>query len=126
MFYVWEEKKQKLEKDTEHELKAIKRLLKSSELLNLYAQGIYVDNQMIAFTIKEIIQKPYSIIHFEKCDISYAGISSILRQESAKFLKTHNCEYINFEQDLGIEGLKKAKQLWRPVNFLKKYIITNR
>jgi len=126
MFFVWEEKSQKIKEDTQHEFIAIKRLLKASETLNLYIQGIYVEDRMIAFTIKEIIQSPYSIIHFEKCDKSFEGISSILRLESAKFLKTNNIEFINFEQDLGIEGLKKAKQLWRPVNYLKKYIITEK
>lgn len=126
MFFVWEEKSQKIKEDTQHEFKAIKRLLDASDSLNLYAQGIYIENKMIAFTIKEIIQRPYSIIHFEKCDKSYEGISSILRQESAKFLKSNNIEFINFEQDLGIEGLKKAKQLWRPVHFLNKYIISEK
>lgn len=126
MFFIWEERSQKIKEDTQHEFKAIKRLLNTSESLSLYSQGIYIDDRMIAFTIKEIIQHPYSIIHFEKCDKSYEGISSILRQESAKFLRANNIEFINYEQDLGIEGLKKAKQLWRPVHFLKKYIISEK
>ncbi len=124
LFYTWEKLRNKKREETEHELIAINRLLEANQSFKLLAQGIYHDNKMIAFTIKEVIQKNYAIVHFEKCNISFDGISSILRQESAKFLRTHGCEFLNFEQDLGIEGLKKAKQLWRPVHFLKKYTIT--
>jgi hypothetical protein len=40
-----------------------------------------------------------------------------------KKLRALGCEFINFEQDMGIAGLKQAKRLWRPVKYLKKYTI---
>lgn len=123
LFFVWEKRRNKTREETQHELTALGRLLDASSSLNLHTLGIYINETLIAFTIQEVLQDEYAIIHFEKNDISYPGISALLRQESAKFLQQKNCKLINFEQDLGIEGLKKAKELWRPVTFLKKYTI---
>lgn len=123
MFFVWEKSRHKTRNETEHELIAIKRLLDASSTFKLDSLGIFINENLIAFTIQEILKDTYAIIHFEKNDIQYQGISALLRHESAKFLQQKGCNFINFEQDLGIEGLKKAKELWRPVTFLKKYTI---
>jgi len=42
---------------------------------------------------------------------------------TAKHLLENNIKYINIEEDLGFNGLRESKRLWRPAKILKKYTI---
>lgn len=123
LFCTWEKQADKNRSETENELTAIQRLLKSASNFDLTCTGIFIKNQLIAFSINEIFKDNYAIIHFEKADTSYTGIFQYLKQQSAKHLDKLGCKYINYEQDLGIPGIRKAKKSWQPIDYLKKYII---
>jgi len=47
----------------------------------------------------------------------------VLIQEAAKFL-SNKSKIVNWQQDLGIEGIKKAKRAYRPIGYLRKYTIS--
>ncbi len=126
LFLLWEKAKGQTRDETETEFIATKRLLESADFFNLIPIGIYHDEKLIAFSIDELLQNNYSIIHFEKADINYVGIFQYLKQATAKHIDQLGGTYINYEQDLGIPGLRQAKQSWNPVNYLKKYIITKK
>ena len=59
------------------------------------------------------------VTHFEKAFSSIQGAYPIINQEFTK-----NCisefEYVNREEDLGLEGLRKAKQSYYPEIILEK------
>jgi hypothetical protein len=60
-------------------------------------------------------------IHAEKALPVYEGIYSKINQCFA----AHVCEgykYINREEDMGIEGLRKSKMSYNPVRLLKKSV----
>ena len=62
------------------------------------------------------------VIHIEKAHINYEGAYQAINN---LFLK-NCCEtaiFINREQDLGISGLRNAKESFKPHNMVKKYII---
>jgi hypothetical protein len=63
------------------------------------------------------------LIHFEKGNPDYKGIYQAINQ---MFLERsgNTFEFVNREQDLDIQGLRKAKLSYHPVNFIKKYKIT--
>lgn len=124
LFSNWAIKQKKTEKETEIEQKAIRRLLESAIYFNLHALGIYIDNKMIGFSINEVAHSHHGVIHFEKADTTYEGIFSYIKHQTAKHLSEKGCAYINYEQDLGIEGLRKAKKQWHPIGYLKKYSIS--
>jgi len=42
---------------------------------------------------------------------------------SGKHLQEHGIKYFNFEQDLGIANLRKAKRKYKPPFYLKKFIV---
>ena len=126
LFFLWERTKGKIRDETETEFTATKRLLESANFLNLIPIGIYHDGKLIAFSIDELIQDNYAIIHFEKADTSFVGIFQYLKQATAKHINDLGGKFINYEQDLGIEGLRQAKQSWNPVDYLKKYTITKK
>jgi hypothetical protein len=51
-----------------------------------------------------------------------AGLYQLMHNE---FLarEAANFEYVNMEEDLGLEGLRKAKSSYHPVNLVKKYTV---
>jgi len=123
LFLFWGQKKGKTKTETEIELIAIKRVFDLVNVLKVTGIGIYLQGRLIGFSIYHPVQSNFAILSFEKADSSYRGIYEYVNYCAASHLKTLGCKYINYEQDLGIPGLKKAKMLWRPVFFLKKYIV---
>lgn len=124
LFHLWKKRKNKKKKDVFIEFTAIKKLFELTTIMNISGIGVYYKNKLIGFSSIHTVHNKYALLSFTKADTSYKGIYELLNQEAAKYLKTKGVLYINFEQDLGIPGLKKAKMLWRPVFFFKKYTIS--
>jgi hypothetical protein len=59
-------------------------------------------------------------VHFEKAVDGIKGIYQYMNQSFAASLPRF-FTYINREQDLGDEGLRQAKETYRPCGFVKKY-----
>jgi hypothetical protein len=89
----------------------------------MVAVGIFDNSHMIGFAINEVLFYGIAINHFIKADTKYQGIFSYLMQENANILISHHRSHLNFEQDLGLPGLRQSKSTFRPVYFLKKYVI---
>lgn len=126
LFSLWEVRSGKERRDTENELTAIKRLLENHKELNVFALGIYHMNSLVAFNLYEVTHSTYGISAFQKADKNYTGVYAMLSHEAGKHLHSIGCKYINYEQDLGLEGLRLSKSLWKPTHFLKKYIISQK
>jgi hypothetical protein len=75
---------------------------------------------MAAYTIAEDLSQGALVVHFEKGDPEYKGVYQAINQI---FLKNSGNDFhiVNREQDLGDEGLRKAKLSYHPIGFLKKY-----
>jgi len=119
----WGRSRQKTGAETKNEFIAIRRCLEHQAELGARAFGTYVDNKLIAFTLFEIAKNNEAIIHFDKANVEYIGVFEHLKHSFAKHMAALNVATINYEQDLGIEGLRRAKESYRPVKFLKKYTI---
>ncbi len=105
------------------ENRVISKILNAwNQLKGLTGGAILSDGKMVAYTIGEALDKDTLLIHFEKADSAYKGIyqaiNQIFLENSKNTFKT-----VNREQDLGDEGLRKAKLSYRPMDFLKKYMI---
>ncbi len=79
-----------------------------------------MNSKAIAYTYGEKGANGCFVSHFEKAPAEMQGAYAIINQEFAKRLLAAGFEFINREEDLGIEGLRKAKQSYRPVLWLKK------
>lgn len=124
LFLRWETQRNKPRQETQRELDAIKKLLGSVKKFSLHGIGILVENELIAFAIDEVIHDNHGVTHFEKADMHYRGVYEYLKRQSASHLQRLGCQYINFEQDLGKEGLRSAKLAYRPIRFVKKFTVT--
>lgn len=120
----WVDKKTSTE-ETKLENEAIKRTLMLAKLdkNDLILSGVYIEDKLVAFSIDEILANNFAISHFYKAKNNYVGVSEYLNLETAAFLFSKGIELWNWEQDLGIEGLKKSKLSYRPTQMLKKYKI---
>lgn len=118
----WYEQKNNSNKYLEYELNGIKEIVSNMEKLNLKAMAVYVEDKICAFTIGEKVSNNMAIIHIEKGNSSMRGIYTFTNKT---FIENYFSDvlYINREQDLGIEGLKKAKRSYHPIKMGEKYCV---
>lgn len=113
--------------EVENEFIALSRFYELTSKSNVFGLGVYIEEGLVGFSFYEILGKGFALSHFEKADAaSLVGIYPFIMQKTAEFLSERGVKYINFEQDLGISGLKEAKKDYAPVSFLKKYIVSYR
>ena len=105
-----------------HELKMISHLLDNMEQLNQEGVYIEVDNKIVAFAIGEVI-KDTLYVHVEKALKEYDGAFAFINQMFARYMKNYDVKFINREEDLGNEGLRKAKESYHPEFMIEKYSV---
>ena len=83
---------------------------------------LFVSGEPIAFCISSLLSKSVTDIHFEKCLYSFGrdGGYAIINNE---FAKSAHTDFLNREEDLGIEGLRKAKLSYYPERVLEKFAV---
>lgn len=104
-----------------NELIAINKFL-GTGFDNAYAFGVFEGEKMIAYFLGETLPGYHAVGHFCKAN-KYMGLFDLVMKESSNIALELNARFLNFEQDLGVEGLRKSKMSYRPVTFLKKYVI---
>lgn len=91
--------------------------------LDLKGGIIRINGKPAAVTIGEGINSNTFCIHIEKADTSYPGIYvGINNCFARKFASGY--QFINREEDLGLEGLRRSKLSYKPAFILQKYTIT--
>ena len=105
---------------------AAREAIENMETLQLCGEIFYVDGQAVAYVLgEEVAQGRMFVIHFEKAVLrkEYAGIYQYVNHAFVATLP-RKYELVNREQDLGAPGLRRAKESYRPVGFVKKYRAT--
>ena len=110
------------DKDFSLEFEAVLSAFENYEKLGFIGGLIRADGRVVAYTMGEPNMKGNCFItHFEKAISDMQGAYPIINQEFTK-----NClmqfDYVNREEDLGIEGLRKAKQSYCPEIKLEKCV----
>ena len=86
-------------------------------------EKVVIDGHLVGFTIGQIVNNgKLAIVHFEKADTSYTGAYPSLNNHFAKNY-LFAVELINREEDMGIEGLRKAKLSYQPIKIGNKFCI---
>lgn len=81
------------------------------------AEGIVllVEDKVVAFTYGSAISDTIFCTHTEKADSSYEGVFPMINREFARVLLERGFEYVNREEDMGLAGLRRAKEQYNPV-----------
>lgn len=100
---------------------AAKEALEKAEQLQLCGGIYYVDDRPVAYSLGEenALGKSF-IVHFEKAISGYKGVWQFINQAFASILP-EQYETVNREQDLGNDGLRRAKHSYKPIGYVKKY-----
>ena len=105
------------------ERRAIENVLTDWENLPVYGGILHDNGRILGFTYGARSAQDILSVHIEKASRAVPGAYPALSQAFARSLPL--CiEYLNREEDLGIAGLRKAKQDWHPVAQLKKGVVT--
>jgi len=105
------------------EIQAMDRLFDDYFYLGVTGMLLYVDGLLVGVTAGEQITEDTALIHLEKADTDYTGAYATVNQLFAENYFSHT-KYINREEDMGIEGLRKAKLSYHPAFLLEKYTVT--
>ncbi len=94
-------------------------LLSHFDELPVRGGGIFMDDELVAFSIGEPVSDDTALIHLEfAADIR--GLFNVINSEfcAAEWM---TFPYVNREEDMGLPGLRQAKLAYRPVRLLSKF-----
>ena len=113
------------EKALQLEMSGIRKQLAHFSRWRLSGTVLRLDGRIIGFCYGTKLNDTCYDVLIEKGVRDIPGVYRVLRQESTK-LNVSPSSYINFEEDLGIPGLRKIKESYDPAFLLAKYIVTER
>ncbi len=110
--------------DFDMEQIALDRAFRYFDELELEGILLLNEDEVLAFTIGSRISEDTFDVHFEKAKESVQGAYTAINNEFAKHLRERYPKllYLNREEDMGIEGLRKAKESYRPHHLIEKYM----
>jgi hypothetical protein len=101
---------------------ATKIMLENFDYLQLSGGAIRVNGKIVAFTIGEPLTADSFVVHVEKAFGEMNGAYTIINQQFVEH-EASGFEYINREEDMGIENLRKAKMSYYPDILLEEGIL---
>ncbi len=120
--YREEEEENLIDDMLEREYMLLSRMLDGVERQELRGAILCIDEDIIGLTVAEVMPSGVAIVMYEKADTDYEGSYTYLANTFAKdFLK--DVDYLNRQEDMGMEGLRKSKLSYNPDHLLERYSI---
>ena len=121
--FVDEFYKEKNDPGLADEAGAIEEMFKHYEELGFLGGMLFQNGEPVAFTAGTKLDNEVFDTHFEKALPGVEGAYTMVNREFARLVKAEYPEIASFnrEEDMGIEGLRKAKLSYHPDILLMKY-----
>jgi hypothetical protein len=105
-----------------NERKALKEMAYNFSAFGLIGGAIRIAGKICAVAIAQRLNSDTLVMHILKADPNLAGLYQLINNE---FLarEAGDFRFVNLEEDLGLEGLRKSKLSYHPLEMVKKYII---
>lgn len=115
---------QEFEDSIDDEYIGIKKLLDNYSALKdkLKVYGIFIDGKLEAFSMGEKINDEMALVHIEKANAEIRGLYPYINQMFISDIFP-DVKWVNREEDMGVEGLRKAKMSYYPERFVEKYTV---
>lgn len=102
---------------------ALGRALENPDAYGLEGLVLMDGERVLAFTMGSFLSHDTMDIHFEKAAEDADGAYPTINREFARYLreKYPQLRYLDREDDMGLEGLRKAKLSYSPHHMVEKY-----
>lgn len=102
---------------------ALEKALRDYRELEMEGLALRADGEIIAFTLASRLSADTFDVHFEKARSDIQGVYPAINCEFARYIRAKYPEvrYLDREEDMGLEGLRRAKQSYYPHHMVKKY-----
>ena len=122
----WENKVEAAEFGTQldYEVNGIHDILKNCSQLCVRMAGVYIDGKLEAFTIGSYNEfEKMAVIHIEKANPEINRLYQFINREFLVRAFPEEMMLVNREDDVGMEGLRRAEMSYNPIDFARKYSI---
>ena len=102
---------------------AVRLCLTHMEELGCFGGLLRVNGAVAASTVGERLNSDTVVVHFEKAFSRIQGAYPAINREFLSRM-CRDYAYVNREEDLGIEGLRRAKESYHPAFLVTKYGVT--
>lgn len=102
---------------------ALKRAFEHYEALGLEGLALWDGGRLIAMTMASFLSEDTVDVHFEKARLDAEGAYNAINFEFARYLRQRYpaLRWLDREDDMGLEGLRKAKLSYNPARMVEKY-----
>jgi uncharacterized protein len=111
--------------EVSEENQAMALVLGNFAALNVKGGVIKINDNIAALAVGEELNANTAVIHIEKANTEFDGMFPAINQQFAA-----NCwsgyEFLNREEDMGLEGLRKAKLSYNPVQMVEKFSVSRK
>ncbi len=109
-------------KDYHMEQAALKKAFRDYHALGMEGLALKDGERILAFTMASPLSEDTFDVHFEKAVSGVQGAYAAINRELARYIreKYPNVRYLDREEDMGLEGLRKAKRSYYPHHMIEK------
>ena len=102
---------------------AMRRAFQHFKALGMEGLMLVEDGQVLAVTMGSRLSKDTVDVHFEKAREDVPDAYAAINREFARYIREKHPQirFLNREDDMGLEGLRKAKLSYQPHHFEEKY-----
>ena len=109
--------------DFHMERAALEKALRDYKALGMEGIVLINETRVLAFSLGNRLSEDTFDVNFEKARADASGAYPMINREFSRHIRNEYPEvkFLNREEDMGIDGLRKAKQSYHPHHLVKKY-----
>lgn len=106
-----------------HEFQGIRDVLENFSALRMEGGVLMVQGDVQAFALGERLNAETAVVHIEKANPNFNSIYPMITKSFSEQRWMGQVAFINREQDLGLPGLRRAKESYYPDHLVEKFTI---